>query len=636
MEINDYRPKQGRLHKTAASEYEASQVKAQQIKPSVQNYRSAQISKNEHSIIKGEIIDLRYQEVKVRLEPSGQIINAKLSGEVPLSIGQMAEFIVADEAEGLITLRYVISGSLPINDIIHKALYASGITASERNLAIVQELLNYQMPVDKNTILQLIKLTSTYPDVNPATLILMLKNKLPINIGNIAQFEAYQDGTHQILTQLKAIIENINTITSDNNIQGKHQAIQNDTTGYNDVAYNSTTHNTDAHNVDEHNATTHDDAAHNTTTHNANNSESMLSTNAIGYNTDNTIISQSDIQSDYTALNNMINLHKELLTLLIDGEGRQAQVFPDTAIGKLLSDNELTLLQDTLLSKIHKVSYFNEEVATNVEAQLSDSTITLEGLLSIIHDLYKGDSSQAVTSSSMLTTRIAELFVGISEYMSDANKEKLVDLLKSEGYREIITEALYNRWTLESGELINQDKVKGYFKRLEKDMEELDKLTEGLKLPTSSVFKAAINKLQDNLQFMRDLNELFLYLQLPVRLTGQDVHGDLYVFTHKNQRHRVSESLSVLLHLDMVNLGSVDVHISMLNNQANAIFYVDKEAEQIIAQHLYELIDSLSIKGFKLQAKTQISDSKPDFITDILQQDTPAAKAHRYSFDIRA
>ena len=73
----------------------------------------------------------------------------------------------------------------------------------------------------------------------------------------------------------------------------------------------------------------------------------------------------------------------------------------------------------------------------------------------------------------------------------------------------------------------------------------------------------------------------------------------------------------------------------MKNHQVNAVFYLEKSSEYI-AQHLHELVDSLHEKGYQLQAKTKISDSKPDFIADILQQNTPNITTHRYSFDIRA
>ena len=77
MEINDYSLKHNRLHKLATSEYEASQAKTQQLNPSKQDQMPA--------AIKGEIIDLRYQEVTIRLEPSGQIITANVLGDLPLT-----------------------------------------------------------------------------------------------------------------------------------------------------------------------------------------------------------------------------------------------------------------------------------------------------------------------------------------------------------------------------------------------------------------------------------------------------------------------------------------------------------------------------------------------------------------------
>ena len=56
---------------------------------------------------------------------------------------------------------------------------------------------------------------------------------------------------------------------------------------------------------------------------------------------------------------------------------------------------------------------------------------------------------------------------------------------------------------------------------------------------------------------------------------------------------------------------------------------------KVIARHLHELTDILNDKGFQLQVRTQVSESKPYFINDILQHDAPSSNTHRYSFDIR-
>ncbi len=577
MEINKYphssnKTHQNTIQKKAASEYEASQVKSQQIKPYGQDQRDLHLSKGDHTVIRGEIIDLRFQEVKIRLEPSNQVITARLSGEVSLSIGQIAEFIVSDEIDGLITLKYISSGNTQLNDILYKALYASGLTPSDRNLSIVQELLNYQMPVDKNTILNLIKLTSTYPDVNLTTLVLMYKNKLPINISNIAQFEAYQKGMHQVLSQLKQLTDNIGDALI-SHVQ--------------DSTISDTNIDPDTINVNQ-----------------------ELITKMEFQNTDIERINDFD--------NELLHTYKELMTLLTQDEDTQRPITPDMVLKDILpvlSDEEIKILRDW---------------------QLTDSSITIKDLLTLIHDIYINDSKLQNTEINMLPFSIFEAFISISEDLAEYDFNKLISLLKSNVGREVITDAFHKRWTLEPDELTKKNKVREFFKRLDKDTEHLKRLSDDIKLLDTQDVRATINKLQDNLQFMRDLNELFIYLQLPMRLAEQDAHGDLYVFTRKNHKHQDSETLNVLLHLDMANLGPMDIHMYMKNHQVNAVFYLEKSSEYIIAQHLHELVDSLHEKGYQLQAKTKISDSKPDFIADILQQNTPNITTHRYSFDIRA
>ncbi len=615
MEINEYRPKQSILHK-ATSEYEASRIKAQQFNAPKQDNKPVHIEGKEQTIIKGEIIDLRYQDVKIKIEPTGQIISARLTGELPLFIGQTAEFVVSDETDGQITLRYIQASNTPIDDIVHKALYASGFTSSERNIAIVQELLSYQMPIDKNTILHLIKLTSTYPDVDTSTLVLMHKNDLPINIANIAQFEAYQKGTHQLLSQLKSLIGQINTIGANNTL-----SVVND-----DPAPNIIEADKDLASNGNIPANNNEDTTPSSRLQNNIQTEKVLTEDIPSHNT----------PSSNTHFSNVITIHNELLSLLIDKQGGPEHIYADSTIGHVLPDDELKQLQDTLLSKINEQTYYSDDMAENIKDQLLDASMTLESLLTIIHDLYEHDSHLPFSKGTMLSAHISSAFIGISKLLSESDTEKLVDLLKSDNYLDMITEALHKRWTLSPNELTMKNKVKDFFNRLDKDMERLDELTDNHKISSLQDFKSSINKLQDNLQFMRDLNELFLYLQLPIRLKEQDVHGDLYVFTRKNHKHGDTETLNVLLHLDMANLGSMDIHMSMRDRQINAVFYVEKSSEQIVSMHLHELINIVNDKGYQLQAKTQISDSRPDFINNILQEDAPGLNTHRYSFDIRA
>lgn len=597
MEINDYpnspfqpnRAKRNQLQK-ASSEYEASQAKAQIIKPSGKEQSPTPLTTDKHHTLKGEIIDLRYQDVKIRLEPSGQVITARISGDVQLTIGQMAEFAVSDEAGGQLYLRYLPEDNALMNNIIHKALYASGLMTSEKNLAIVQELLNYQMPVDKSTILQLIKLTGTYPDASLSSLVLMHKNKLPINTSNIAQFEVYQQGMHQILSQLNSLIDNVKSIIPSNPT--------------NNMAFNDINPG-DIGNV-----------------------ENLVNLgeieNAVGFENSGTNIKSEDL----------INLYKSLLQILNDDEASPTlstpnltpNITPDMPIKSIFSDKKLIELQNSL---------------GNINNQPLDESMTMDKLLTHVYDLYNNENIQSETSleSISLPQPILDAFVNMSAAMPANDKQKLIWLLKADAFKDVIAKSFHDRWTLSPDELAKENKVQDLFKRLDKDLQELKELTNNmsnLNLDSSQSTRTSINKLEDNLQFMRDLNELFLYLQLPMRLTKEDAHGDLYVFKRKNHKHSDSEHLNILLHLDMEHLGSMDIHMSMKNRQVNAVFYVEEDTYQIITKHIDELTNTLSNKGYNFQASTKVSEGKPDFITDVLQQNSPDVSSHRYSFDIRA
>ena len=102
----------------------------------------------------------------------------------------------------------------------------------------------------------------------------------------------------------------------------------------------------------------------------------------------------------------------------------------------------------------------------------------------------------------MLPFSIFEAFISISEDLAEYDFNKLISLLKSNVGREVITDAFHKRWTLEPDELTKKNKVREFFKRLDKDTEHLKRLSDDIKLLDTQDVRATINKLQDNLQFI--------------------------------------------------------------------------------------------------------------------------------------
>ena len=81
-------------------------------------------------VVKGEITDLRSNEVTIRLE-DGRQLHAKLSSAMELSIGQEAEFYVQETNDVLITLKLLTDGDSSFTEsAIDRALEAAGLPIS--------------------------------------------------------------------------------------------------------------------------------------------------------------------------------------------------------------------------------------------------------------------------------------------------------------------------------------------------------------------------------------------------------------------------------------------------------------------------------------------------------------------------
>ena len=119
--------------------------------------------------------------------------------------------------------------------------------------------------------------------------------------------------------------------------------------------------------------------------------------------------------------------------------------------------------------------------------------------------------------------------------------------------------------------------------------------------------------MQNNLDFMNQLNQIFQYVQLPLQMSGQDAHGDLYVYRNKNKRVSEDGSVSAVLHLDMENLGPVDVFVKMKENRVSTNFFVmDESILDLINDNIHILNERLEKRGYTMQVKMMLHDDKDD------------------------
>ncbi|MBD8925556.1 MAG: flagellar hook-length control protein FliK, partial [[Eubacterium] rectale] len=223
-----------------------------------------------------------------------------------------------------------------------------------------------------------------------------------------------------------------------------------------------------------------------------------------------------------------------------------------------------------------------------------------------------------------------------------ADKQSLLKLFSGSGFKAMIKNALTRQWMITPEQLKESDKqLTDKIGRLyEKVSEQLDKMQEIIK--SSGVVKENVSALAENIrgniEFMNQVNNVYTYVQIPMKMNGHNASGQLYVYTNKKNITDPDKELSAFLHLDMDNLGATDVSIKMLKKEVSTNFYMDNDESYILIERfLPKLEEKLRNKGYSCKLSVVNEKHHVNFVDDFLKKDLPpAGQLHRYSFDMRA
>lgn len=157
----------------------------------------------------------------------------------------------------------------------------------------------------------------------------------------------------------------------------------------------------------------------------------------------------------------------------------------------------------------------------------------------------------------------------------------------------------------------------------------------------NSALGHSVEQVRSNVEFMDQINQIYNYVQIPLKMNGHHANGDLYVYTNKRRVRGENGELSAFLHLDMEHLGSTDVSVKMKGKSVDTNFsFSDDESYALVEKYLPILDAKLSALGYNVTLTVSSNGEKMDFVEDFLKKDLPGAGStgvvHRYSFDVRA
>lgn len=158
-------------------------------------------------VFRGEIININNQNVEILLD-GNEHINATMQQALGLNIGEKLLFQVKDNSDTQLVIRPIANNEVS-SELVNKSLLIAGLTINDKNIAIVKELIANGQPIDKQSIINMIKLSSVYANESIDKLIDMTKNGIKINRENLDMYDAYTASSHYISENIMEIRDGI-------------------------------------------------------------------------------------------------------------------------------------------------------------------------------------------------------------------------------------------------------------------------------------------------------------------------------------------------------------------------------------------------------------------------------------------
>lgn len=288
-----------------------------------------------------------------------------------------------------------------------------------------------------------------------------------------------------------------------------------------------------------------------------------------------------------------------------------------------------TELASALAEKLH----IGEADAMAVTKQLTDMGLPKEVVSAML--------SQSETPAQFMNHLQQALDYAVQEKQIPA--ERVQELLQSDSMKELFAGVIKEKFTIQPDKLQRPDEVTEYYKHLyEKAGRILEHFGSDAGQASGQQLSQSAKGMQERIDFMQNLNQMFAYTQLPVRLEGRDQNADLFVYMNKKRMQEKKEDISALLHLDMDYLGPTDVHVSLRGSVVHTRFYVEDEiSAKIIDEHMSSLEKAIAENGFSLtnevitREPTLHADTEKNAVIREMFEDDMEKSIKRYSFDVR-
>ena len=553
--------------------------------------------------ISGQVISNEDGVITVQMQDNS-VFSAKLAANIPLTEGSQITFRVSSTQNNQIILSPLFTNTNAVNTAT-LALNQAGIAVNGETLSMANTMMQEGMGIDKNSLLQMHHMLGEHPSVPAETIVKMNALSIPVTEENAQWFQNYENTNHQMLGAIEEVSASA-TKTLMELVNGLKEGLGQ--TG-----------------------------------------EASITVNSL-WNFQGGDLEQKGVLEQSGSRNNLENLEQSgLLSKSESLEQPDLLSKPENPEQSGLLSRPENLEQNTVQQKNEVFMKLVDDLTKifTGEQQESKQQLTATTQMNQIFSQAEQNSlarifnhagiEEAAVTQIKNGTYPLEKLMSLFSHMSKTNLNAFEGILERGMFQKTLSALSARQWLMTPESVADKRSVEQFYEQIRSQTGKLSETLSNAGLKDSALFQT-VSHMSENIDFMNQLNQTFSYVQLPLKMTGQNAHGDLYVYSNKKNMASADGSISAFVHLDMEHLGPVDVMVNMQAERILTDFRVSSdEVLDLVEQNTGLLNKRLEEKGYHMEMKASVS-KEPVRITEEMQKEQHSLNmplSHQ-SFEARA
>lgn len=559
--------------------------------------------------IQGEIIAKNGNEVQIRIDKD-TVLQARLEQDVNVEEGQNIRFQVKNNGTTL-TLSPLLTNTAQA-DNVYKALQMAGLPINESTVAMTDEMMKLGMSIDSRSLQNMFKDVVTHTDASATDVVFLHKMDMPLTESNLRQIQNYTELQHEVVKGMQDVTDALQGLIN-NSTGGADITAGVDIAAGADVAAGA------------------DGVDANTLTQYQNLVKELISDTLMGMLPDGAGAAGDVTVGNLAGGITGADLAGEVPAGGISGDALAAGVSGADLVGEALADTSMSgnaalikgVLQDAVFSELLNNGLFTEEEAAGFLKEAA-------GLL----------TEKGITLSENTTQEMMKALLDITAGNTQ-EAESLQKLFSGKVWKNLLEGTVKTQWSLTPETLPKEGEVGKIYEKIVKSLHTLNETLQQSGAQNTAL-QESITNLIENIDFMNQLNQMYTYVQLPLKMQNGEKNGELYVFTNKRSLAEKNGEVSALLHLTMEHLGPLDVYVKMNQGKVSTEFTVEKEETLLfLEKNMSILTDRLQKRGYDISCKMKVKEEagEPENPVERLltEKQNGAVSVHaQYAFDVRA